>query len=58
MGKQAIHLGGATQILFGIRGARWDEMETYRKLYNKHWIRPNEMEVPKDANRIEDGCYW
>jgi hypothetical protein len=58
MGKQAIHLGGATQILFGIRGTRWDGMESYRRLYNEHWIRPNELEVPKNANKIEGGCYW
>ena len=24
-GKQAIHLGGATQLLFGIKGRRWEE---------------------------------
>ncbi len=24
LGRKAVHLGGATQILFGIRGARWD----------------------------------
>ena len=24
IGKKAVHLGGATQILFGIRGLRWD----------------------------------
>ena len=24
-GKQAIHLGGATQLLFGIKGYRWEE---------------------------------
>lgn len=26
LGKQAIHLGGATQILFGIKGNRWDKV--------------------------------
>ena len=24
IGRQAIHLGGATQILFGVRRARWE----------------------------------
>ena len=27
-GKQAIHLGGATQLLFGIKGKRWEEIKT------------------------------
>lgn len=26
-GKKVVHMGGATQLLFGIRGKRWDEIE-------------------------------
>ena len=36
MGKQAIHIGGALQILFGIKGRRWDESDTHL-LYNENW---------------------
>lgn len=60
-GKQAIHLGGAVQILFGIRGKRWDEMEKYeyvRQFYNEAWVYPREDERPKRLQEVEDGCYW
>jgi len=40
LGKQAIHMGGATQILFGIKGSRWDKMPAFSNLYNEHWVRP------------------
>lgn len=58
MGKQAIHIGGATQLLFGIRGARWDEHEFISKLYNEFWIRPSKDEVYESAKEVENGCYW
>ena len=60
-GKQVIHLGGALQILFGIRGKRWDEMEKYeyvRQFYNEAWVYPGEKERPKHLRKVEDGCYW
>lgn len=44
IGKAAIHMGGATQILFGIRGKRWDRSPFFANLYNEHWIRPSEDE--------------
>jgi hypothetical protein len=36
IGKKAIHLGGATQALFGITGKRWEENEV-AKFINEHW---------------------
>lgn len=42
IGKQAIHLGGATQMLFGIKGKRWDLKEISKELYNQSWTRPSE----------------
>lgn len=60
-GKQAIHLGGATQLMFGIKGKRWDEepdKEYVRKLYNDSWVYPLETEKPKKAQIVENGCYW
>lgn len=56
--KKAIHLGGATQILFGIKGKRWDEHEYIFRLYNDYWVRPLEAETPKNYKSIENGCYW
>jgi len=57
-GRQAIHMGGATQILFGIKGRRWDEHEVISKLYNDAWVRPKASEVPLGAATVEGGCYW
>lgn len=56
--KQAIHMGGILQILFGIKGKRWDSDPIVSKLYNASWIRPSDSEKPRIANRIEGGCYW
>ncbi len=58
MGKKAIHLGGATQLMFGIWGHRWDQIPEAKTLYNEYWIRPSEHERPKRADEVEDGCYW
>ena len=58
MGKKAIHLGGATQILFGIKGKRWDELPAVNKFYNKYWVRPLPEETPARKERVEGGCYW
>jgi hypothetical protein len=56
--KQGIHLGGATQILFGIRGGRWDRMPFFQQLYNEYWVRPLAEETPVNYKKVEGGCYW
>jgi len=58
MGKKSVHLGGATQVLFGIRGSRWDSMNFISSLYNENWTYPNENETPLQYKDIENGCYW
>ena len=58
MGKQAIHLGGALQLLFGIRGNRWDNMDDYKSLVNQYWTRPKGDEIPQAKDKVENGCYW
>lgn len=57
-GKTVIHLGGATQMLFGIIGARWEAKPETVKLINEHWSRPMQSERPKAAESVEGGCYW
>lgn len=57
-GKQAVHIGGATQILFGIKGKRWDSSPLISAMYNDYWVRPSADEVPSSAARVEGACYW
>ena len=58
IGKKAVHLGGATQIMFGIKGSRWDNNPFFQKLYNDSWVRPDLSEKPTNFNKVESGCYW
>ncbi len=57
-GKKAIHMGGAIQLLFGIKGARWDNHPTISGMYNENWVRASEVEKPQCFNKVEGGCYW
>ena len=65
-GKKAVHLGGALQLLFGIKGRRWEE-EGYGSDYNfnykpllnnPNWVRPTKDETPTNSSKVEDACYW
>ena len=58
LGKQAIQMSGATQILFGIRGKRWDEHPLISKFYNDSWVRPLKSETPPEIKKVEGGSYW
>ena len=58
-GRTAIHLGGALQLLFGIKGKRWDNDTATRVLYNDYWVRPSGEEVPASAERLgAHAPYW
>ena len=58
MGRPALHLGGALQLLFGIRGRRWEAMPRFAALMNKAWVRPLPQETPAAAAHVDGGCYW
>jgi hypothetical protein len=58
MGKVAIHLGGATQLLFGISGGRWRQQPRFQALMTEAWSLPLEQERPTGWEKIEGGCYW
>jgi len=58
LGKKSVHLGGVTQILFGIIGKRWEEEFDLSNLINEHWVRPSLNERPSNFRNVEDGCYW
>lgn len=59
-GKQAIHLGGATQLLFGIKGKRWEENYPSKiaTRFNDAWVYPADSERPAKAASVENACYW
>jgi len=57
-GKQVIHLAGATQIMFGVRGKRWDVRPEMQRYFNEYWIRPDVSERPPEADDVENACYW
>ena len=57
LGKGVIYLGGGNQLLFGIKGKRWERDKNFTKIINNPaWIRPLDSETPK--SQIEDGCYF
>ncbi len=58
LGKKAVHLGGSTQILFGIKGKRWENHEFISTLFNEHWVKPLAEETPENYQSVEQGCYW
>lgn len=60
-GKQAIHLAGATQLMFGIKGKRWEENSAFayvQKHFNENWVYPSDEDKLENGNAVENGCYW
>jgi hypothetical protein len=58
IGKKAIHLGGPTQMLFGIKGKRWVENDNFNDIINKYFVLPGDTDKIINASKVEDGCYW
>ena len=58
IGKQAIHLGGSTQMLFGVYGRRWEILPEFQRFINEDWVKPLKTERPKNAIKIENACFW
>jgi hypothetical protein len=58
MGKKAIHLGGPTQMLFGIKGKRWIDNHNFSHIINEHFVFPNEADKVQHAHKVEGACYW
>lgn len=58
MGKKAFHLGGPTQILFGIKGKRWIENENFKNIINDYFVSPGGTDNIKNSSKVEEGCYW
>lgn len=58
LGKIGIHMGGSSQLLFGIKGDRWSVMPDINQFWNDSWINPLPEDTPKKADIVEGGCYW
>jgi hypothetical protein len=63
MGKKSVQVGGSLQLLFGIRGKRWEDLNynptyNYAQLINEYWVFPGNEDRPKNAHIVEDACYW
>lgn len=58
LNKSAIHLGGSTQILFGVYGQRWAIHPDFKDIINEYWVKPTPNETPKTAKNVENACYW
>ena len=57
-GRVAIHMGGSLQILFGVKGRRWENDRRFDNIISKHFIRPMNSETPEGAVDVENSCYW
>ena len=59
-GKKAIVLGGMLQLLYGIKGERWERSRPdIVALYNEAWIRAGEQYKIKGTEKMADGAaYW
>lgn len=58
MGKKAVHMGGSSQLLFGIIGDRWINHPRIKPWINDSWVRPSKNEQPAGFKKVEGGCYW
>lgn len=57
-GKACIVMGGAIQVLFGIKGERWKDHSVISRFWNDAWVYPPLERTPGGAEQIEGGCYW
>jgi hypothetical protein len=57
-GKVCVIMGGAIQVLFGIKGNRWKDHSVISKFWNDSWVYPPLEMTPAGSAQIEGGCYW
>ena len=57
-GAITLVIGGSIQLLFGIKGKRWETHSVIGKFWTDDWIWPSLQETPGNAQSIEGGCYW
>nr|WP_315184847.1 hypothetical protein [uncultured Flavobacterium sp.] len=58
LGKKAVHLGGPTQMLFGVKGKRWLDNGNFKDIINDYYVLPSDEDKIRNASKVEEGCYW
>jgi hypothetical protein len=60
LGISSVVMGGSTQLLFGLRGTRWENDRQYARLMTDAWVRPAKTERPDGFGdfEIKGGAYW
>ncbi len=58
LNKSSIYMGGGVQIMFGVKGKRWETHNVINKFFNEHWTIPSKKEMPLNYKMVENGCYW
>jgi hypothetical protein len=57
--KIGISFGGGLQILFGVIGKRWRNLERWqREYFNEAWIDMPVKYRPKETDVCDSGAYW
>jgi hypothetical protein len=61
LNKSVIYVGGGLQLLFGVMGKRWENIDMWKKIIKENesnFIRPSGDEIINNINRVENGCFW
>ena len=59
--KSVIYIGGGLQLLFGVMGARWENIPMWKDIIKENqtkFIRPSKEEQIENKERVEGGCFW
>lgn len=58
IGKKAVYMGGVLQMLFGIKGSRFECSKISSPFINEYFVYPDDADRPENADFVEGGCYW
>ena len=61
LNKSVIYVGGGIQLLFGVMGKRWENIDMWKKIIKENesnFIRLSGDEIINNINRVENGCFW
>jgi hypothetical protein len=57
-GISSIYMGGSLQLLFGIMGNRWREIDSVLTMVTSSWVMTPKENRPFGFRLIENGSYW